>query len=314
MLVGLKEYEAVSLENGNLLVKLGYGQFVYRNGAGHVTLQGNRECVIHSEGKLFRCESLGKQCIGYYNMEDPTCTVCMSVEEYTSKIQKYEEDYRDPDTEEICYPSLVVEFECRKELESLNKLQAKYEDLGTKETEVVFTVIGSMEDTGSPFIVTPISVGAVRHQGCSGFYKVMSSDIAKNEYLKLVKELGDKFEFECPYHGNIKYAKVDGKYIFSEAYPFGEKHVRSTSSLTEAKRIEQDVRSQVKVKLLDKVAPVAVPSVMLGGLIHTIEDLAKRIKEIDAKQKSLTVKDSATSACKKLLDTLKEQLAKEHGV
>ena len=197
------------------------------------------------------------------------------------------DDFYDEDSDEYNFPDLDTEFEFRKMQAQLNSYVAvRADDITTLES-VEVTVVGTAVDTGSQFIETPFQYGTVSFSG-RGVFRVNLSAIAFDE-LRRAKLVYTDAKFDNSTHSNIRFAQVNGNYLFSnETLGAGENQVRIFGSLEEAQAMEKEVREGISNILRHKLAPVAMTQNVLtiNNVMNELEAIKRIVNSIDPKSKS----------------------------
>jgi hypothetical protein len=245
---------------------------------------GNENITIPSNAEIYSINDLGKEVVKYVRDDGEE----MSVEDFKAAHAKRDE-YYDAYEDEYEYPSIEVEFECRKELAALRLFEPVYRNLGVEKTKIVPDVVGSLEDTGHPCIETPIIFGSVSWSG-RGIYKCDLSGAAAKKYKELASFYADKARFENATHSNIRYAKVDGDYLFPDRSPFSEKNVIYTDSLGDAKTKINEAEEEVMRVVVGKMEPSKLDTKSSGEFLRMIENLERQASGLSVKQRSSTTR------------------------
>ncbi len=159
-------------------------------------------------------------------------------------------------------------------------------DITTLES-VEITVVGTAVDTGSPFIETPFQYGTVSFSG-RGVFRVNLSAIALDEFNR-AKPVYTNSKFDNATHSNIRYAQVNGNYLFNDdVLGAKENQVRIFGSLKEAQAMEKEVREGISNILRHTLAPVAMTQNVLtvNNVMNELEAIRSNVKRIDPKTKS----------------------------
>lgn len=296
MILGLKDKEAVLL--GDLIqVRLPYGSYEIDG----VTVSGGRGVTISKDSVVNKVTSLGMATTHYYTEEDQTT---LSIDEYNILRQGAYGEW-DDDLEEYRYESLEHEFECRKKLEELGKWKPFKVDQGVEKTLLEYTVVGSLEDTGSPFIETPIIYGNVSWLGGRSFYKCNLSHAALSRY----KEYQDKYKDSVKFDNDgsryyLRFATVNGSYVFGNKSPFAEGSVVYTDTLDKAKCLIEGAIKEVDRVLGPIVNPIALGKEDAGKILQQVRKLRESAAGLDTKQRSPTTKGYMLSQLQELQDKL----------
>jgi hypothetical protein len=243
---------------------------------------GNKNITIPSNAEIYSINDLGKEVVKYVRDDGEE----MSVEDFKAAHAKRDE-YYDADEDEYEYPSIEVEFECRKELEALRLFKPLYRHLGVEKTKITPDVVGSLEDTGHPCIETPVVFGSSKWRG-SGVYRCNLSEAARKKYNELASKYSSKARFENSSHSNIRYATLDGSYAFSDRSPFTEKNVVYKNSLSEAKKEIEWAEREVERIIVGTMEPSKLDSLSAGEFLRMIESLERQASGLSVKQRSST--------------------------
>ena len=165
----------------------------------------------------------------------------MSCENYKSK-KTYYDGYS---TEEEILRALAN----KKELEGFEPV---HEDKTPKDIEL--EIIGVLRKTGSPFILSSAQSSAWTKGKV--VYRVLSGQIAMDEYNKLRNKYKGKANFEKPDRDYLRFVKINKNYVFGDSWPFCESAGYSDhEDLTEAIALELTVRNKVRRIVMRAVSP-----------------------------------------------------------
>lgn len=228
-------------------------------------------------------------------------------EDYSKVLEKHS-SYYDDDLEEFVYPDLETEFEIKKELEVFNRAEKVYSEPSETHEPVNIQVVGAAKDSGSEFINSPIQYGRVSWNSGVGIWKVDCGKIAKDAFEKATCEITDK---ELPTHSNITYAKVKGKYAFTndeKRYDWVKNpdSVFITDSFEEAYQKEEFVRKYVTNRVEMFLDDSKVTEQAAQDIWQSLKQIRTRITDIDAKQKSVGSKHSVLKAVDELMAKLEQ--------
>jgi hypothetical protein len=228
----------------------------------------------------------------------------LTVEYHASLSRTYEEFY-DYDLEEYRFGSVEEEIESVKHRDYMKNFKPVYEEIVESPKPVLITLIGSFEDTGSDYIQTPFQQGLARFVGGSGVYKVLISSVAANAVAKYIQANPD-LKITNSDHSNIRFLQLDGKYIFTDSQ---EQHFqkcglcRVVQTLSEAEKVEQDIRTKVTRLLELHCQPTTATAPQLKDFVEVLTSIQRSLVSLETKQKS----DSEYRAlCGKLLKEIEK--------
>ena len=157
----------------------------------------------------------------------------LSVDEYNAMPTYYDSDTPDED--------VLVRISNRKKLEGYNPV---YKELAIQPYEL--EVIGSIESTGSDFILPSVS-----NQTAKPIYLIDANNISLDEYNKLSREYSSIAVFEKPDRGYLRFVEVNKKYAFSDCYPFNERpNPVIFDKLDDARKEEGSIRLKVRERVM----------------------------------------------------------------
>jgi hypothetical protein len=300
----LKAYQAVKLDNGNFVVAFPRGKYVIDGATGSV----NGLCdqvVVTDITQVFRVENTPGEIL-HYTLYDQIVSVEVRNALY-AEVQALADEYFNEDAEEVVFPDLDTEFEFRKKQELVNRHVMVRGAPQTLQITVEITVVGTAEDTGSEFIETPFSFGEISFQG-RGVYRVDLSGIAKDEFNRARIKYTEA-TFNDATHSNIRYAQVNGDYLFKEdTLGAKENQVRVLGSLREAQEMEQNVRTVIGNILRHKLEPVEVTKAVLtvNQVLLDLAVIKREVVNIDPKSKTLGERRNALARLNALIDKLEQ--------
>ena len=153
----------------------------------------------------------------------------MSKDEYNSMPTYYDSNTPDED--------VLVCISNRKKLKGYKPV---YKELTIQPYEL--EVIGSIESTGSDFILSSMS-----SQTSKPMYSIDANNISLDEYNKLSREYSSIAVFEEPDRGYLRFVEVNKKFAFNDSYPFNEQpNLVMFDNLDDAKKEEDSIRSKVR--------------------------------------------------------------------
>lgn len=296
MINGLRDNEAVKIGE-NYLVKLSsyFGDLLYD---GEKIENTSQPILVQSIDK-FSLRQKSKPAIEHYVDAEGNA---ISIED----LRKIRNKYYNDTLEEYIYPSLEVEFEHRKELEKYKKLTPVYEKIPEfTYSPVTITVIGEMVDTGSKFIQSALSFGMKSFSGETNLFRVDGMAIALDEILSYK----DRFTVDTPSHGGLRFAKVDGSYLFDEnEFWWMNSNHRMTSTLEAAKELEASIRLAVSNRIKIKVK-VDIPSKLAYNAIYSrLKAIHRQVMSIAAMKNSSSARLNALSDINKLITTIESNI------
>lgn len=234
ILQDLKYFQAIQIDDASLLVALPHGSFVfcYEDRPEHiveVTDHFGRQIRTRTPQEVFAIKKvlMAEQFIHVHTGVALDCDAVLDqrqqiIDRYSSVIVDVdqEDDYLNGKfVFNECGRTFVIdnldqEYQLRSALTEFDNAWRKLprEYVVTREP-VELAVIGSMEDTGSKFIETPLSVGKCTWNTQSGFYRVDASAVAADEANIYLSNCHDD-NFENSTHSNILFLKYRNKYVF----------------------------------------------------------------------------------------------------
>ena len=297
MITGLKYKEAVLLGD-TIQMKLPYGSYEV-DGVG---IEGGREIVIAKDSTINEVRNLGTVITHYYQDDEDQSTI--SLEEYDKILQGSRGDW-DDDLEEYTYKDLDHEFECRKKIEELGKWKPSKVDQGVEKTPFEYFIVGSLEDTGSPFIESPIIYGQLSWKGGRSFYKCNLSAAACSRY----NEYEEKYKTSVNFSNNtgrtyLRFAQVNSSYVFSDKSPFKENSIVYTDTLEKARSLVAEAVKEVDRVLGPIVHPIELGKEDAGMILQKVRKLRESAMGLDTKQRSSTSKSYMLKELGELQDKL----------
>ena len=246
--------------------------------------------------------------ITYYKNGDETLTS----EEYRTQRNAIDGEYHDEDGY-YNFPDLDTEYRVKKELQTFIETWKRFEEPqpDTYE-EIKLEVVGEVIDTGSKFIQTPLQFGFTNFKG-GGFFKVYLSDIAKDEWEKMVLKYGQTYEMKNAKHSNIRYAQFDGKYIYDDTIRgIRENHYHVANTLNEAKSVEATMRKLVRepiIRQLNKNKQITVDKASV--ILSKLYSLKNHLLKVEPKVKTQHDYSSSLKVAKSLISELEDYLSEE---
>jgi len=211
------------------------------------------------------------------------------------------------------YSSLEEEFECRKKQEWLNEYTPEYEERGHKVEDVQYIIVGSLEDTGSPYIETPFVYGNSSWSRSSGMYRCNLTKAAFDRYKEHESTFGKHFKFTNDgYRHYLHFAKINGNYIFSGESPFKDNCFVYTSTLEDAKvKIKQAIDA-VDTLVMPIVCPITIDTLFVSDILKSVKSLQGSCISLEVKQSSKTTKLVVLDKLKEIVYKLNAALSDAH--
>jgi hypothetical protein len=282
----LKQNQAVKLDNGLFVVELYQGAYEISGVQVNINY-GNNQVTVQSLDDIKRITTKSGELLNYVYTHNGITDI-VSVDERNAlavKVDDFSDEYYYEDAEEHIFPDLYIEFEYKKLRQLLNSYRpVRAPDVTTLES-VEVTVVGTAVVTGSQFIETPFQYGTVSFSG-RGVFRVNLSAIALDEFNR-AKLVYTNSKFDNATHSNIRYAQVNGNYLFNDdVLGAKENQVRIFGSLKEAQAMEKEVRDGISNILRHKLAPVAMTALTVNNVMNELETIRNNVKRIDPKSKS----------------------------
>lgn len=189
----------------------------------------------------------------------------------------------DEDSKEFLFDDLDEEYKYKK---FVREYQAVYGTTSTI-TEVKTTVVTAMISTSSPYLTAVFRTDS-NNPHLVSYNKAQHQIDVVRTWAKT-----NQVQVDIPTHSHLKYAKINGKYVFDTTY---EKAVPELLTYDEANARMQEVEQAVKSCLNSAI--ITADSV-------TIVDLLTRIKSMKAKTDYLSGPKKITEA----LNTIRRELS-----
>jgi hypothetical protein len=255
--------------------------------------------TTYEGASIVKVKELGKELVAYVKDNLDTLTP----EEYRTWRDKLTGEYNEY-SEEYEYDSLDHEFECKRGLLELDKYTAVYRELGVSKTPVVITTVGVLEDTGCPYIETPIIFGKTTWKGSNSIYKCDLSSAAKGVYLEYQQKYEESHKFENSTHSNIRFAKVDGTYVFRDSSPFTEGCLSYTGTLDKAKDLIEGAKNEVHRILSGIVSPQGIDETTASEVLGVLHTMRSSYSHLHLKQSSKVSRASLITTIDGLINKL----------
>jgi hypothetical protein len=170
-----------------------------------------------------------------------------TVEEYESEVNRLSENaekdgYGNPEFED-----LDDEYSYRKFIKEWNPI---YSEPEVEKSRVSVDVVEVRVESGDPDIKSLWNSPGVARK--SHLYSLHRNPLAVRTFKSLCLELG--LNYHVPEHSGVRYAKVDGSYIFKENMDFKDFPFIGTleQCVEEKNRIKNEVRTAVEIPLAKK--------------------------------------------------------------
>lgn len=206
---------------------------------------------------------------------------------------------------EVCFPDLETEFEVRKRVLEVKDFHPVYEEITYPPEKVEIEVVGEMCDTGSEFIHTSYTLGLANFKHSTGAFKVMGeTSIAADEFKKIC--IAKELKYEIPTHSGLKYAKINGEYVFTNTNSsfVDSSNNRVFATLEEAQAHEKLIRDNVKSVILTVTTKDTLDNLSVARVYKELKSIERRVRELDLKQKSRTSKSGLLKALGDLASSL----------
>lgn len=298
MFKSLNSAEAIKFKNG-YLVSL-RGQYTYESyEVSGVEFSTLNKVFCEDIDNIYKIIRTGKKLTGYKS-EDGFVTPL-------EDLRVLQDKYVDEDGDAV-YPDLETEYEHKKVIQDITSGEPVYSEPTETRTKIDVKVVGSLEDTGSDFITTAVSIGSTGYTNGKGVYQVRLSDIAKDEVLR--HEHGED-KIELPTHSHLTYLKVNGEYVFTgdrTYYVNLEDKVRIVDNLEDAQVLEDMVRkyinNKIAVFLKSNQRTASLPEI--AELYNMLVAIRTGVSKLDVKQKSYHGKNALLGEIRKDIERLEE--------
>lgn len=226
-------------------------------------------------------------------------------QEEVSKAADELEQYWSEDVGRHIYPSLEVEFEVRSRLDPVLNAKAIYKEIPEIiEPYQAVEVVGEMADTGSRFIEQSYAFGKANFDK-GGVFKVVSLPVMQDELNSICQQQG--VSLVIPTHSGLRYAKVDGQYVFSETRQFTHEFTRIFPTLAEAQAYEKECRDVVRRAVLSKLAARPISKPLLNSTIDELKRIESSVMELSVYSKHGADKQRVLKNIKQMIEALVEE-------
>lgn len=305
MLNSLKDKQAIYIDD-QVWVTLPSGNYLLANGN---TLSGgyNSKHLLSKECLPIQLiNKKPKQALSVM-YEDGTV---MDYHDWTNAISKVNSPYYDEDDERVTYPSLEVEFECRKELVRLRDIKETiYSEEEITYSPVELEIVGDVQDTGSEYIQNILAFdGKTYYNGT--LYKVDSTKVVMDATIKFLTD-NDLLQHMQNDSGRnyVRFMKVKGNYIFGDFHGTEQGATKGFKSLEESKKFVEDkikeINNHLKLKLFGGASPIGYATRL--SVHNDLVSLKGKISKLDNKTKDYQAKVSILRDINKLIDELKTE-------
>lgn len=233
-------------------------------------------------------------------------------EVYEAFLQENRDQYRNEDCETV-WPNLEVEMACRKALQEFYNKGYKpvYDTPETSWTKVDYSIVGTHEDTGSPYITTPLLLGQLNWGHGSGLYRVDASAIAASVWQEVSNKYKDKFKFDNSPHSNVHYCKINGQYLLTESGYSKDNIVLYKTTLEEAQALVKTIDRSVRGKLMSYIAPAKLSDMKAAEVQKGLTSLINSMQEVSPYQKSQGQHRSSIKHAQEMLKDITEYIEGE---
>lgn len=224
------------------------------------------------------------------------------------EVNKIHNQYYDEDRDDIVYPSLEAEFEHRKELLRLGEGEKVYLEEEAILTPIEYTVVGELEDTGSPFIESAVVYGKGRfYTNDNSFYRLNTSGVIGDTLQKFAAE--NKLSFSNANHSGYLYAKIKDQYVIGSGSKWEKQSndcFRYFPTATEAKKYEGDLRAELNEHLCGKFNTTVISKATAAQIFADVQGILRRVESLDVMRKAQDDKRYTVNAINALLKRLGE--------
>lgn len=283
----LKDFEALDI-GGQLLIKLPqYHSNLYKIGDNEPrTLSGG---VIVEKGVDVSKVIVGSKFITHYEKDGQK----LAKEEFESIAYENRKKYLDEDGD-VTYPSLDVEYECRKNLEQIVGYRAVYDKEDDKFEPLEITVKGVIENSDSEFINSSLSFGQATFTDAK-LYQLNETGVVTKAFWDFIEkhQLKDRTVNDgISFRNYVRFAKVDGNFIMTDSGILGIEEKKSSyhTSLKEAEDREKYLTNLVKEHLQFKLfgGKEVLDGVQKGVIYDDLESLERMVRNVEPKQKGMS--------------------------
>ncbi len=311
MIHNLKDYQAVFIaETGKYLVHLPAGDYYIAGATEPVTIHGYSGQTITVPDLV--SVKIGTRAAKKLVMLQEESGKVVTLEEYNhfkNELDQYKTEFGT-----YHYPDLETEFELRHKAEYYEKLEKVFDNPPLVLSDIKFTLIGELADTGSEFITSSFEFASNGFWHGASPYRVNIAMIARDEFERM-KKLTDKLSNGN--HSGLRYAKFDDKSIFndmdvsmcpainSEVDKFGSAY-RLHATLEAAKANEEIVRKYIRDKIQMYInADKGIDDVTALEMLQGLESVQAEISKFKLMKTSKGSKMHALNTINKLISRIK---------
>lgn len=281
------------------MVRLNYGE--YSIGENHTTLHISSTIMVGSIDNI--AQLMPVQPVLKHYLFDGNMVSIAEYEVVRKEVDAIAAAHTD-EFDEMEFSNLDEEFAYRKKLEFLHKHTPVYENQEAIPVSVKITVVGELEDTGSKFIESSLHIGKVSYG--SGAYRVLVSGIAKDEFLKVKAEYPD-VKIEDTTHSNIRFAKINENYIFSNMDDVTDSgKFKITTTLSAAKEAESEVRKMIRDRMMVFISPAKLNEKNAATVMKALLAILNSMRSIEATKRTVNSRSNALNLINKLINELRE--------
>lgn len=299
---GLKQYQAIKFgEKYIVQLQQGYSSVVHIvNGFENVM----KQAVVDDLDCIYKAPVTTREVTHYTDGNADK-----SIEEVATILHK-KSAYWDDDLDEYVYPDIDTQIEMLKLEATVKDFVPVFKEVVTPSKKVEIELVGSLEDTGSDFISTPYAIGKASFDNQGGVYCIESVlSVAIDEFKKL-KEVNPEDTFDNSTHSGLRYAKVNGNYVFGDkdSYVSDRGYLkRIFTTLEAAKELESIIRKFVRTRC----NPYLKGNQNLGSqeraeLLKEVKSVLTSLSNVESKQKTYSSLASAKRKVEDLINKLGE--------
>lgn len=307
MISGLKLHQAVQVNDDLLLVKLDtYKEYKVEDT--HINTNNNSSnFYIGVNSKVYLVTRLRKRTTSYVLKDGTELTVEKYQEKRKEIFGKYYSSYDD----ELYFPDTETELRIKGNWIPYEKPESIYSEPEEILEPVEITIVGAIEDTGSKYITTPILLGKTTWNYKSGFYRVNITRATYDVWCELASKYKDVAVFDNTDRNYLRWAKVDGTYLFNDSYT--ERQYSYHTTLEEAQTSLNRWEKIVRTKILDKIKPKSINDKQVSEVINLLNKTYNDVQAIDSKVKTQSEQNGALRRLRERINELETYLEREHN-